>query len=462
MSGESLTRWWAPYALTAEGWRERLLIEVDDAGWIVGLRPGSREEACQTFSGPVLPGMCNVHSHAHQRLIAGLTAYRAAGKDSFWSWRESMYRALDLLSPDDLADLSAWLYAELLEGGYTCNGEFHYPHFLGRAAALDSSLALRQGAEQAGCGLTLLPVWYRYSGFDRRAPEPAQARFVLDADDFLSLCHELNEHSASNAVRPSKQRLGIAPHSLRAVAVDDLNELVAAIPEDWPVHLHIAEQTGEVEACLASRGRRPVEDLLGNVTVDSRWCLIHATHITATEQADMLASGAAVGLCPTTEADLGDGLFPAAEWQAEGGRWAIGSDSNVCTSAASELRLLEWGQRLRCQQRNLLLTPPGHLGASLWQQAAAGGAGALAQPAGAIEVGRRADLVELQPDHSLLAGLSPDQQLDTFILAEQPGMINRVLVGGQCRVSQGVHRERERLEPAFVDLRRRLIKAMSQ
>ncbi|MGY6631992.1 MAG: formimidoylglutamate deiminase [Wenzhouxiangella sp.] len=449
------TRWWAPAALTAAGWLENVLIEVDEAGWIVKLAPGRRQDADQALAGPVLPGMCNVHSHAHQRLIAGLTAYRGTGQDSFWSWRDLMYRALERLSPDGLADLSAWLYAELLEGGYTCTGEFHYPHRLGQTAAIDSSLALRAGAERAGCGLTLLPVWYRYSGFDRRPPEPAQAPFILDASQFLDLCSSLSEQWAGDSA--SNRRLGIAPHSLRAVAVEDLTDLVAAVPADWPIHIHIAEQLGEVEACLASRGCRPVEDLLNQVAVDARWCLVHATHITPAERATLLASGATVGLCPTTEADLGDGLFPAAEWQAEGGHWAIGSDSNVCTSAASELRLLEWGQRLRCRQRNLMLTPPGHLGASLWRKAAAGGARALAQPAGTLEPGRRADFVELQADHPLLAGLVPDQQLDTFILAEQPGMINRVVVGGDCLVSGGVHRQRDALMSRFSALRQRLM-----
>jgi formimidoylglutamate deiminase len=442
------------WLLGPDGWLADQLMRVDSSGRIEAIEAAGQNHADKVvrLDGPVIPGMCNLHSHAHQRLIAGLTGRRGADEDSFWSWREQMYRALALLGPDDLHCLASWLYIELMEGGYTTIGEFHYPHRLSGSSPLASSQALLAAAETAACGLTLLPVWYRYAGFGRQAPEAMQQGFVLGPDEFRALVVELTSLVGDS----DRLRVGIAPHSLRAVDVADL----PALTEDlagMPIHIHVAEQPAEVSACLAASGRRPIELLADHVELGPRWCLIHATHANSEEISLIGRSGATVGLCPTTEADLGDGLFPMAELRAAGGRWGIGSDSNLITSAASELRLLEWGQRLLGHQRNRLApVQGGHLGAAMWAQAAQAGADALAQPAGRLSVGKRADWVVLNTSHPLLEGLGPDAQLDTLIMAEQPGMIDAVFVNGRPQVVQGRHRCRGELSERFTALRRRL------
>ena len=446
-----------PWLLTPSGWRADQVLGLDDKGMIVDVL-GDDEQADVRLPGPVIPGMVNVHSHAHQRLMAGLSGRRSKGAGSFWSWREQMYAAVALLSPQDLALLASWLYLELLEGGYTCQGEFHYPHRLAGADALASSTALVNAAEQVGCALTLLPVWYRYGGFGKAAVAERQAPFILEAADYLGLAHQLD----SLAVGRPQLRVGVAPHSLRAVAVEELADLLPELP-GRPIHIHIAEQPAEVQSCLEHHGCRPVTWLSRHIDLDSRWCLIHATHVDAAELKHIAASGSIVGLCPTTEADLGDGLFPAADLLDQGGCMAIGSDSNLHTSAAGELRLLEWGQRLIRHQRNVLVSPAGrHIGSSLWQHAAGHGARALDQPAGRLEPGRRADLVVLAADHPLLRGLPPDAMLDTWIMAEQPGMVDQVWVAGQCHVEAGRHRLRDALEAGFVELRERLVDQVGQ
>ncbi|MCC5864123.1 MAG: formimidoylglutamate deiminase [Wenzhouxiangella sp.] len=443
-----------PWLLGPNGWQPDVLLQLDEHGHIAAMGTGGDERA-RRLPGPVLPGMVNVHSHAHQRLMAGLSGRRSQGEDSFWSWREQMYAAIGLLRPEELTLLATWLYMELLEGGYTTQGEFHYPHRLAGQAPEASSAALIRAAELAGCALTLLPVWYRYAGFGRQAPTPAQQGFILDAAAFQALIERLEAQ-----VEPgSLLRIGLAPHSLRAVDVSELAELLTRLP-GRPVHIHISEQPAEVQACLTAHGRRPIQLLAEHVRLDQRWCLIHGTHADEQELAIAAEADVVIGLCPTTEADLGDGLFPAAEWLSAGGRFAIGSDSNLHTSAAGELRLLEWTQRLRRHGRNVLIGPQGgHIGSALWAQTAAAGARALDQPCGSLAPGHRADLVVLEPSHPLLAGLGPAAMLDTWIMAEQPGMLNQVWVGGQCLVDEGRHRHRAPLQRDFIALRGRLAAA---
>lgn len=445
-----------PWLLGPQGWQQDRLIRVDETGQIIAIEAAGQGDAVtERLAGPVIPGMCNLHSHAHQRLIAGLTGRRGPNEDSFWSWREQMYRAIGLLGPDDLQDLATWLYIELLEGGYTTTGEFHYPHRLAGCAPKATSTALFAAADAAGCALTLLPVWYRYAGFGRLAPSAAQQPFVLDPDDFRQLVHQQLESCAGRL----QFQVGMAPHSLRAVDVADLPALVADLP-DIPVHIHIAEQPAEVAECQAATGSRPIDLLANHVELDARWCLVHATHASPGELSRMATSGLVVGLCPTTEADLGDGLFALPEYLAAGGRWGIGSDSNLVTSAASELRLLEWGQRLLHHQRNVLAPGEGgQIGAELWTRAARYGAQALNQNAGVLAAGRRADFLVLDSSHPLLHGLSPDGQLDSLVMAEQTGMIDAVYVGGVCRVSGGRHRQRDAQVGRFAALRAKLAQA---
>ena len=443
-----------PWLLGTDGWHRNVIMTVSSTGMIESL-DNQPEDSVQRLPGSVIPGMPNVHSHAHQRLIAGLTGRRGAGEDSFWSWREQMYRVIGQLTARDLELVASWLYLELLEGGYTCTGEFHYPHRLADCDPIETSQALLAAAVQAGCGLTLLPVWYRYSGFGRQAPSAEQQPFILGQHAYRELIGSLQ----TNIEQDSLHRLGMAPHSLRAVDVSDLVELVDDIAE-VPVHIHIAEQPAEVEACLAATGKRPIELLADHVELDDRWCLIHATHASDQELAIMADSGAVAGLCPTTEADLGDGIFPTDRLIEMGGRLAIGSDSNLVTQATAELQLLEWTARLTRHQRNVLVGDQGgHIGRRLWTLAAAGGAQALAQPVGELSPGRRADFIVLDERHPLLHGLSPDQQLDTLVTMAGPGLIDEVFVAGKCQVRHGKHHLRDRLAEPFAELRARLMRS---
>lgn len=442
---------YCPAVLLPEGWQGNRIIDCDASGSITAIRPGQAEAADHQLNGVVVPGMVNAHSHIHQRLIAGLTGQRGETGDSFWSWRERMYAALGLIDGDDFTLLAKYAFMELLEGGYTSTGEFHYPHRLAGQAPLETSRQLLQAGSDVGCALTLLPVWYRYGGFGRQALGPRQQDFGLSLDELVTLVETLAGETDNG-----HHRLGVAPHSLRAVDARDLPELIARLPE-CPLHLHISEQPAEVEACLEAHGCRPVEWLFANVEPDERFSLIHATHASTSERQALAASGAAVVICPTTEADLGDGLFPVREFLDQGGRLAIGSDSNLVTSAAEELRLLEWGQRLRLGQRNVLGQSGEHIGSALWHSLAAEGARALHQPAGELEVGRRADLVVLNPDHPLLSGLPAEEQLDSLVFTHQPDMIDQVWVAGERLVERGRHRDRAELEEPIRRLRRRLV-----
>jgi formimidoylglutamate deiminase len=444
------TRFHARRALLADGWCSDCLIEVDADGMITAIEPGRAAGDAVTLVGPVIPGMVNVHSHIHQRLIAGLTGYRAAGADSFWTWREQMYRAVGQLSLEELGHLASYAFMELLEGGFTVTGEFHYPHRLGGADPIETANSLLDAADRSGMTLTLLPVWYQYAGFGRQQPAERQRPFIMTLEELSGVVGKLRQQAAG-----SHHRVGVAPHSLRAVEVSDLPGLLDAV-DTGPVHLHISEQPAEVAECREHTGRSPIELLCEHVELDRRWCLIHATHASAEEVRLMARSGAIVGLCPTTEADLGDGLFPVREFIHQAGRYAIGSDSNLVTDAASELRLLDWGQRLRHNQRNVLCDEGEHLGRRLWQDAAEAGATALAQPVGALAVGRRADWIVLDAGHPLLDGLDADHQLDTLVLAGARDLIDQVWVAGRKQVDGGRHSGRESLAPEIARLRRRL------
>ncbi len=449
----STTTFHCAYALLEDGWARDCRITVNGEGLIAAIDTDASTAGATTLPGPVIPGMVNVHSHIHQRLIAGLTGYRAAGADSFWTWREQMYRAVGQLAPDELKTLASYAFMELIEGGYTVTGEFHYPHRLGGAEPMQTAASLLEAADAAGMALTLLPVWYRYAGFGRQAPAERQRPFVMALDELAGLVGDLVDDVAG-----SIHRVGVAPHSLRAVEVSDLPELLSVI-DSGPVHLHISEQPAEVDECRKYCGRTPIELLTEHVDLDRRWCLIHATHASDEEIRVMAQSDAVVGLCPTTEADLGDGLFPAREFVDQGGRFAIGSDSNLVTDAATELRLLDWGQRLQLNRRNVLCDEGEHLGRRLWRDAAGAGADALNQPVGTLAVGRRADWVVLDAAHPLLAGLDADHQLDTLVLAGARDLVDQVWIAGRKQVDGGRHPGRAALAPEVARLRRRLLQA---
>lgn len=419
-------------ALTPQGWQRDLVATIDH-GIIVALAPaGTTNDAVRT-SGVVVPGLPNLHSHAFQRAMAGLTEHRGSGgeADSFWSWRELMYRFVARLSPDDLEAIAALAYMEMLEAGFTWVAEFHYLHHQPDGRPYDNIAEMSErivaAADTAGIGLTLLPVLYRQSGFLGKPASEAQRRFLNDRGSYARLME----------TRVPGGNIGIAPHSLRAVTLEDL-DWAARTFKGKPAHIHVSEQTREVDDCLAAHNKRPVDLLLDTVPVDDRWCLVHATHVDASEIARIARARAIVGLCPITEANLGDGLFDVPALLAAGGRFGIGSDSLVRISAADELRTLEYGQRLIRHKRNVLAEARRSTGRLLLDGALLGGAQAVDRPIGAIAVGQRADFVVLQgEDHR------DDAVLDHWLFTADNAAIQTVYRGGIPVVQQGRHRDRE-------------------
>jgi formiminoglutamate deiminase len=425
---------WFRQALLPDGWQNAVLI-THDAGRITRVEPDSAAGSAEVHA-VALPGLCNVHSHAFQRGMAGLSERGAGRDDDFWSWREVMYRFLARMTPDDVAAVAAQAYAEMLESGFTRVGEFHYLHHNpdGRPYADAAAMAgaIVAACDATGIGLTLLPVFYAHGNFGGAEPSPGQKRFLSSRDGFARLVE------ASRALLPADATLGVAPHSLRAVTPAELAE-VTALATDGPIHIHAAEQQREVDDCLAWSGRRPVEWLLDEAGIDARWCLIHATHLTDAECDALAARGAVAGLCPVTEANLGDGIFPATRYLRAGGRFGVGTDSNIAIDLASELRALEYSQRLR-DRRRVLLAGNGQdsVGRTLFDAALAGGAQALGVTGG-LSAGAPADMVSLDTTHPTLAGADPATLLDRWIFAGRTGPIDRVWRGGRLCVEGGRH-----------------------
>lgn len=449
-------------ALLPDGWHDNVLVSVDAAGLIARATPAGSDATATLLDGPVLPGMPNLHSHAFQRAMAGLAERSGPGSDSFWTWRETMYRFAAKLTPEDVEAIAGQLYAEMLEAGFTAVAEFHYLHHQpGGAPYADPAELSRRilaAADTAGIGLTHLPVLYRYGGFGGKQPQERQRRFLHDADAYAGLLQAL----APALQNRSDRRLGIAPHSLRAVTPELLRDGIAAldaIDSAAPIHIHIAEQTAEVEDCLSWSGRRPVQWLLDQGIVDKRWCLVHATHLDADETRRLAASQAVAGLCPTTEANLGDGIFPAIDYMAAGGRVGIGSDSHISVSVVEDLRLLEYGQRLVHRSRTLLSGGPERsTGRRLYEAALKGGAQALGQPMGAIAPGHRADFILLDRDAPALAGRSGDMALDAWVFSNQTrSVIRDVYVAGTRVVENGRHIRSEGLAAKHRQALRRLL-----
>jgi formimidoylglutamate deiminase len=408
----------------------------------------------ERVSGLALPGMANVHSHAHQRAIAGLTERSGTDDDSFWTWREAMYRFALTMNPDEFQAIATQAYIEMAKAGYTAVGEFHYLHHQpdGSPYANPAELGLRclAAAEASGLAITLLPTLYMQGGFGGAPPQPGQRRFLNSLDSFHTLIAAL-PRSQERAVH------GISLHSLRAVSIAAMKQVLAEATTG-PVHLHIAEQTKEVEDCLAATGRRPVELLLDNVDLTRRWCLIHGTHLTSTEMSRLSRSGATVGLCPITEANLGDGIFPARDYCRGGGAIAIGSDSNVEITVAGELRMLEYSQRLQHRARNVLAGGPHRsTGRVLYELASSGGATALGQAMGALAVGNAADIVILDLDHPALIGRRGEAIIDSFIFAGGNAAVRDVFVSGRQVVLDGHHID----ETAARDRFRRAISSLA-
>ena len=430
----------ADAALVAGRVEPDVLIDIAADGTIVSVTPRATERA-ERLRGLVVPGMPNMHCHAFQRAMAGLTERAGPTGDDFWRWREVMYRFLAILTPDDVQAIAAQLYVECLLHGYTSVAEFHYLHNAPDGSPYDNmaelSHRIKAAAHDAGIGLTLLPVLYRHSQFAGVAPTEGQRRFILTLDDYADLCTAVGD--------------GVAPHSLRAVTPDELTAAIA-LAGDKPIHIHVAEQQKEVVDCVAWSGARPVAWLLDHAQIDKRWCLIHATHIDRTERARLVGSGAVAGLCQTTEANLGDGIFPLRDYLAEGGRFGIGSDSNVSTSPVEELRWLEYIRRLETRSRSVTT--------NLYTRALAGGAQALGRSCGSIEPGYHADLVVLDTEHPSLVGRAGDTLIDAWLFSGNVTPVRDVMVAGEWVVRDAMHRARSKIAADFARTMRRLAGAL--
>jgi formiminoglutamate deiminase len=429
-------------ALLKSGWSAGVRIEMA-GGLIAAIETGTRPGATDERHAIGLPGMPNLHSHAFQRGMAGLAEVRGPDRDTFWTWRDLMYRLALAMSPDDVQAVAALAYVEMLEAGFTRVGEFHYLHHDrdGRPFADPAEMAGRiiAAAGETGIGLTLLPVFYAHGGFGGQAPAPSQRRFLCDPEGFGHLV----EACRRKALAHPGCVVGVAPHSLRAITPA---ELAAILPlaGDGPIHIHAAEQMREVDDCLAWSGRRPVEWLLDQAAADSRWCFVHATHMTQEETQRMAAAGVVAGLCPVTEANLGDGIFNGPLFLSCGGRLGIGSDSNVLVGVADELRQLEYAQRLHARQRNVMSRGEGaSTGRTLYEVATQGGSAALGAPAAVLAPGAPADIVSLDASHPALVERRGDRALDAWIFAARTSPVDCVWVGGQKRIEAGRHRARE-------------------
>jgi formiminoglutamate deiminase len=437
----SRTALWFRSLLLPDGWADGVRLVISDRR-IETLTKDSRPDAGDEVHEIGLPGLPNLHSHAFQRGMAGLTEQRGPTADSFWTWREAMYRFVDHMGPEEIEAIAAQAFLEMLEGGFTRVGEFHYVHHdpdgtsYGNIAELAARVAA--AASETGIGLTLLPVFYRHAGFGGLPASPGQRRFINDVDRYGRL---IDASRAALSSLPGAV-IGIAPHSLRAATPE---EIAAILPlaDGGPVHIHVAEQTKEVEDCLAWSGQRPVELLLDRLPVDERWCLVHSTHVTDAEVSGIAGRRAVVGLCPITEANLGDGLFPAQSFMDRGGRFGIGSDSNVLIDAAEELRLLEYGQRLFLRTRNALARPSTpSVGRTLFDAALAGGSQALGAPS-VLAAGQPADLVSLKADDTAFAHRRHDRWLDGWIFAGGGRTVDCVWRAGAKVVTGGRHIHRD-------------------
>jgi formimidoylglutamate deiminase len=430
------------------GWQRDVLIKWDKLGDLTTVTVAS---VCPTGCDAaewVVPGMINLHSHAFQRALGGLTEKAGDGPDSFWTWRDMMYRFAKNITPDHIEAIAAQLFTECLRHGYTAVCEFHYVQ-RDQAGAMyarpaETAERVATGAALAGIGLTMLPVLYSYAGFGEQPLKQDQQRFRTDAGQVLQIIEALSP------LRSKDFEVGVAPHSLRAASVGQIKEVLAALPKERPVHIHIAEQQAEVQQSLDYSGKRPVEYLMEQVGIDQRWCLVHATHLLEHEVSGIATSGAVAGLCPTTEANLGDGLFPLEPFLKAGGRFGVGSDSHISQSPVEELRWLEYGQRLLHQRRNVAAnSAQRHVGDFLWQAALQGGAQAAGRAVGAIAEGKRADLLVLDSEHPNLDGVAPENALGSFVFSGNDNLVQHVLVGGQWVVRDKRHVAQQAITERF-------------
>lgn len=441
-----MTALFASKALLPDGWTDNVRLRID-RGCIREIERGAKASPNDAMAGCVVPGLCNAHSHAFQRALAGHTEQRSpAGRDSFWTWRERMYDLAGRVDATALTAIARQVYCEMLASGYTSVAEFHYLHRDPQAPDRQDTMlqAIVRAATDSGIRLTYVPVLYERAGFDDPEPAVHQRSFAMNVDEFLA------HHTRAVAYSGECISIAVGAHSLRAVSHESLAEIVrVAADQNVPMHLHIAEQQREVDQCMAAYGRRPVRWLLENFNVSERWCLVHATHIDFDETASLASSGAVVALCPSTEANLGDGLFPLHDYLKEGGRIAIGSDSHVSINPFEELRWLEYGQRLATQSRNIASLRDSHVGSELFSRVLEGGAMASGQSTVGLETGAPADLVVLSDDDPMLAGHDDESRLDALVFSGYPLPVERVMVNGDWRVVDAMHVDRDRARSEY-------------
>ncbi|MBI3375575.1 MAG: formimidoylglutamate deiminase [Betaproteobacteria bacterium] len=453
--------YFAREALLPGGWARNVRIVVDGRGDFAEVTPDA--QGGEPLAGPALPGMPSLHSHAFQRAMAGLTETRGDLRDDFWSWRELMYTFVAKLTPELAFAIARHLYVDMLKHGYTAVGEFHYVHndIDGAPYSPAAELGLRhlEAARTAGIAITMLPSLYAHASFGRVPLLARQRRFRSTPEILLDMAGQIRRACGADP----DCAVGVSAHSLRAVDPAELAELLAgarSLGENAPIHIHAAEQSREVESCVAWSGKRPVEWLLESAGIDRRWCVVHATHMTPEETRGLAASGAVAGLCPATEANLGDGIFPLLEYRAAGGCYGIGGDSHYSRDPIEELRLLEYVQRLAHGRRNLVVG--GHsaaVGTTLWLEAAAGGAQALGRRCGRIEIGARADLVVLDAPRADLSRCTGDGIANALIFSGSTGLVREVAVAGRWVVRSGRHPDEEQVERDYAGALHELLAA---
>ncbi len=442
----TITRLFAADALLPEGWRKNVRVDIE-GGFIKTVASNATAEGAERIEGPLIPGMCNVHSHAFQRAMAGLTEHAGPGGDNFWAWRELMYKFLARITPEDNEAIATQLYIEMLKAGYTSVVEFHYLHRDEKgteyARPIEMAERIMAAANTTRIGLTLLPVFYAHATFGGTPPNAGQTRFIHDVDSFNLLLDDAMAQRKNHRYQGTLRRVGIAPHSLRAATPAELKQIFAhldSIDPTAPVHIHAAEQLKEVNDCLSWSHKRPVAWLLDNMGINARWCLVHATHLDDDETFRLAKSGAVAGLCPSTEANLGDGVFNAPDYFLQSGRWAVGGDSHVGVDPFRELALIEYSQRLISARRNILATPGvASIGGGLYRQALSGGAQASGQRIGAIAAQCHADLLVLNSDDVALAEHQGDALLDAAIFGPSRRPVRDVMAGGAWVVRGGRH-----------------------
>ena len=441
-----MTRLFANKALLPDGWNDDVRLRIEH-GRIQSIEVAAKPSAEDTLAGFVIPGLCNAHSHAFQRALAGHTEQRSpAGHDSFWTWRGRMYELAGRVDAAALTAIARQVYCEMLSSGYTSVAEFHYLHRDPRNPDKQDAMlqAIVHAAGDSGIRLTYVPVLYERAGFHDPEPDAHQRNFAMSLDAFLAHYKRAADYKSESL------GIGIGAHSLRAVSRESLAAIAQLANDDnVPMHLHIAEQQREVDQCMSAYGRRPVRWLLENFEVAEGWCLVHATHMDFDETAALAGSGAVVVLCPSTEANLGDGLFPLHDFLQEGGRIAIGSDSHISINPFEELRWLEYGQRLATRSRNIVSLRDSHVGRELFSRALDGGAFALGQTTIGLAQGAPADLVVLSDDDPMLAGHNDESRLDALVFSGYPLPVERVMVNGDWRVIDAMHVDRDRARAEY-------------